>query len=249
MKLGKTPARPGAVKLKLVDYLDTSVLPKAPATFGHDTVIGTKAWGMLANDSVGDCVIAGQSHAVMQWNEEVGVPVPFTPATAIKTYSAITGYNPKDPNTDQGTDMQVAASYWQKTGMVDGNGKAHKIGAYVAIEPGNLTQLYYALYLFNGAGIGINFPASAMDQFNAGKEWSVVKGASIEGGHYIWGNRRGNGLGLVTWGTEISMTLGFYDKYNDESLAYISQEYLSGGKSLEGFNVGQLTADLAALKN
>lgn len=246
LRLGKLPARQGAVRLKLADYVDKTVLPTPSATFGHDGAV--RAWQMLANDSLGDCVIAGGLHETMLWTQNGSSLVSVSDAAAIKNYSAITGYNPKDPNSDQGTDMQVAASYRRKTGLVDANGKRHKIAAYLAITPGDLQEHLLAMYLFGAVGIGINFPASAMTQFNAGKPWTVVKGSKIEGGHYISGVARRSGrIVIVTWGKEQPMDDAFLAKYNDESYAYVSEEYLKAGKSPEGFNATQLIADLAAI--
>ena len=243
-KLGKLPAVPGAVQLKLATYLVPSQLPTPPAEFGHDGNVGP--WQMLGNDTVGDCVIAGALHETMLWTHNGSTEIPVSTAAAIQNYSAITGYNPNDPNTDQGTDPQKAASYRRKTGIVDANGKRHKIGAYLAITPGSVQEHLIALYLFGAVGVGIKFPKSAMDQFNNGQVWDVVPGSPIEGGHYIPGVARRNGqLVIVTWGKEQPMTDAFLQEYNDESLAYVSAEYLNGGVSPEGFNLAQLKADLA----
>lgn len=143
--------------------------------------------------------------------------------------------------------MSVAASYRRKTGIVDATGQRHTIAAYLALAPGNLTQLYQALYLFGTVDIGIEFPASAMTQFNQGKTWSVVTGSPIEGGHAICAVAKRSHLEIVTWGRTQAMTTGFYRKFNDETLAMVSLEALTDGKSLEGFDYQQLTADLAAL--
>ncbi len=144
--------------------------------------------------------------------------------------------------------MQVAASYRKKTGVKDAQGNRHKVAAYLAITPGNLAEHYIAMYLFGAVGIGIKVPNNAIDQFKAGKPWSVTKGSSIEGGHYVpLVAHRGNLL-CVTWGKVQQMTASFFKKYNDESVVYISQEILNNGKSLEGFDLAQLQADLAQLK-
>ena len=245
-RLGKTAARPGAVRLKLSNYLDASALPTPPATFGHENLIGATAWGMLGNDTVGDCVLAGGGHETMLWNREADKTVPFTAANSILDYSAITGYNPDDPATDKGTDMEVAAKYRRKTGLLDGDSKRHKVAAYVDVQVADLNEHLIAAYLFGAVGIGIQFPKSAMDQFNAGQPWDVVAGAEIEGGHYVpFVGRDPDFLYVVTWGRIQPMTTAFFEKYNDESIAYLSHEMLSGGKSLEGFNVSQLKTDLA----
>lgn len=248
MKLGKLPARKDAVKLKLRDYLDTTVLPKPPKDFGHEDLV-PGPWQMLGNDAYGDCVLAGAAHETMLWNAEAGATVPFDDASVLKNYSAITGFNPNDPSSDQGTDMQAAASYRRKTGIIDAKGKRHQVAAYLAITPGDVQEHLIALYLFGAVGIGIRFPGYAMDQFNAGKPWTRRLLYKIEGGHYICCVARRNGrFTAVTWGREQQMTDAFFKKFNDESIAYVSLEALKDGKSLEGFNSQQLLADLGALK-
>lgn len=245
LKLGKLPARPEAVKLKFASYL-TGTLPTPPASFGHDTLV--KTYPMYGNDQYGDCVWAGAGHETQIWSAAGGKPASFTEAGLLKAYTAVTGFNKNDPNSDQGTDMQAAASYRRKTGILDIHGIRHKVGAYIALTPGDLNQLYTAMWLFGAVGIGIEFPAFAMDQFDARKPWDVQKSnAKIDGGHYIPGTARHGMIDVITWGRVISMTEAFYKRYCDEAIAYLSPEMLKGGKSLEGFDLNSLTADLTAI--
>lgn len=243
MKLGKLPARPDAVKLKFAKYVDTSVLPKPPATFGHERLVTD--WGMLGNDTAGCCVFSGAGHETMLWNREAGRTVNITTTSTLRNYSLVTGYNPNDPSTDQGADMSAVASYRRKTGLLDADGKRHKIGAYVALEPGNLTQLWYATYLFDGVGIGVEFPVQWMDAFNAGRPWGSVVRPKIEGGHYISNAaKRARNAIAITWGRTQRITTAGYRQFNDETLAYLSEEKLTAGVSLEGFDLATLRADL-----
>lgn len=247
VKLGKRVATPDPRDFQFADLVSTAQPPKAPPEFGHEGLI--TAWGMLGNDTVGDCVIAGAGHETEMWNKEAGRTVTISAATAIKAYSEVTGYNPKDPNTDQGTDMGVAAKWRRAKGMPDDAGNRHKIAAYLSIKPGNFSQLKQAAWLFGAVGIGIEFPASAMDQFNAGQPWDVVKGSQIEGGHYIpIVAVRGNYVEIVTWGQIQKVTLAFLAKYCDEAYAYVSLEALENGKSLEGFDTATLEHWLSQLK-
>lgn len=244
-KLGKTPARPDAVTFRLTRYLTT--LPQPPATFGHESLLGTNI-GMLGNDQYGDCVWAGAAHETMLWGDEANRTIAFTDASVLSDYSAVTGFNPADPASDKGTDMAVAASYRRKTGVLDGAGARHKVAAYLAITKGDLSQTLTAAWLFSAVGIGIEFPQSAMAQFNAGQPWDVVPGSKIEGGHYVpVVGYDGTNLVVITWGKLQLMTPAFFTTYNDESIAYLSLEMLTGGQSLEGFNAAQLQADLKAL--
>lgn len=248
LKLGKKAARPDAVTFKLKNLINPSALPKPPKNFGHETFIGKSNWNMLANDQVGCCVFSGAAHETMLWNAECGKTIKFSDKSVLSDYSAVTGYNPSDPNSDQGTDMSLAASYRRKTGILDADGNRHKIAAYVSITPGDLYEHCIALYLFGSIGIGIEFPASAMDQVNAGKPWSVVRNSPLEGGHYINLVAKRTRLECVTWGQIQGMTTGFFKKYNDESLAYISEEMLTNRKSPEGFDYDALLAMLNQLK-
>jgi hypothetical protein len=246
-KLGKRPARAGAFKFKLGDYLKTSALPALPQVFGHQGLI--TSWPMLANDRYGDCVWAGAAHETALLAKEAGTDVVFSDADVLSDYSAATGFSASDPSTDNGTDMQAAAAYRQKTGIVDAAGNRHKIAAYVALEPGNVEHLYYASYLFGAVGVGLVLPNSALDQAAQGEVWDIVDGSAVDGGHYVPLLGRGaNGLlAAVSWGALQPMTERFFAKFCDEAVAYVSTECLVNQKSPEGFDYEALIGDLAAL--
>lgn len=247
MKLGKTPARANSVSFRLRDYLSLPSLPTPPAEAGHQALVTN--WDMLGNDAAGDCVLAGAGHETMLWNREAKRTVLITKEDALSDYSAITGYNPNDPSTDQGTDMQVAASYRRKVGVRDYPGNRHKVAAYLAITPGNQLEVKQSIYQFGAVGIGIRFPDSAMTQFNKGEPWTVVEGSPIEGGHYVPAvGYDAKYLYVVTWGRLQKMSWAFLEKYQDEGIAYVSDEMLTKGKSLEGFSAQQLVSDLSKLK-
>jgi|SRR5215831_4417293 len=265
LKLGKKAATYDERDLLFATYRTTVALPSHPKHFGHEKLVGANAWQMLGNGpdptvsagfrGAGDCVFAGGDHETMLWTLEGGAPAKFTGANAIADYSAVTGYDPTAPldgngnnPTDKGTNVRDALSYRQKTGLIDSAGKRHKIGAYVALELGNMGQLLEALYLFGVVGIGFMFPDSAMDQFNAGKPWSVVPGPEPTEGHYVPFVAYRTTLECVSWGRIQRMTSAFYNKYCDEAWAILSPEMLVGGKSIEGFDLAQLQADLQALQ-
>lgn len=246
LKLGKQPHRHDPRDLLLARY--TAALPPVPAgPLGHYDVIAHDGWGLLGNDGAGDCVWAGGDHEHMLWNAARGKTVTFTDANALGDYSACTGYNPADPSTDRGTDMRNAMLYRKKTGLIDANGKRHKIEAFTALAAGDANQIRQAVYLFSVAAVGIEFPASAMDQFNAGKPWTVVR-SSIEDGHYVpvvgWD---GTWFYCVTWGRLQPVAPAFLAKYMDEGFAPLAVDQRKRGKTPEGFNYTQLKADLKAL--
>lgn len=254
MRLGKKPAHLPGYKLMLADYLDHAVLPVVPTNFGHDRLVSS--YPMLANDSIGDCVIAGGLHETQLWCAESGHTVPVSDWCAIQNYSAITGYDPTQTAadgsnpTDQGTDVQDAAKWRIRTGLLDAKGAAHKIAAYAFVNPRDIRELRTAVYLFGAVGLGLDFPQSAMEQFDEGHLWTVVPGSPSEGGHYVpvLGWRNGNAIG-VTWGKEQLIMPQFIQHRADEAICYLSTEMLNGQhKTPEGVDMTALRADLAALE-
>lgn len=247
-KLGKLAARPGAISFKFAEYFTAAALPTPPAVFGHYGAV--KSWGVFGNDRYSNCVLAGAAHETMLFTGEAGDVAAFDDSSVLSDYSAITGFSPGDPNTDQGTDMQAAADYRRKTGLLDAAGNRHIIDAYVALAVGDINELLTAVNLFGAVGVGIKFPSSAMAQFDAGKPWSVVPGDKVDGGHYIpcLGRAPSGNFVIVTWGRIHEMEPPFFELYNDENVCYLSLESLNAkGLSPEGFDMTALSTDLNAL--
>lgn len=254
LKFGKAPAVYNKNTPQYSWFRRVSDLPARPKYFGDESLIGATDWNMYGNgpdptvapdfQGAGDCVFAGGAHETLLFNAEANNPVVFTGANVISDYSAVTGYVIGDPDSDQGTQTTMALDYRMNTGLIDKAGNRHKIGAYVALEPGNYDMLLEAAYIFTAVGIGIQVPDSAMDQFSNGQPWSVVHGAQIEGGHYIPIVANRDNLVIVTWGQTQQMTKQFYTKYCDEAYAILSTEMLKVGKSLLGFDLPSLRSYL-----
>lgn len=249
-KLGKKPATHDRRDLQLAHFATAAALVPAPVGFGVYTKFARDGWGMLGNDMYGDCEWAEADHCVMGLNALVGKTVPFVPSNTLMDYSDCTGFKANDASTDQGTDMHQSMAYRRKIGVVDANGRRHKIGAYLTLEPGNWLQLLEALWAFQVVSIGFAFPDYAMAQFNAGRAWSVHSGAPVPTeGHAVCvvGRPKVSSVYVVTWGQIQEMTKGFYTKYCDEAYAFISQEDLVKGISPAGYNLTQLNSILGAL--
>lgn len=246
--LGKANAR-HAVSFKFEDFFDASKLPRPPEAFGHYR--GVDNFHVLGNDKFGNCVWAGAAHEHMLWTSTWGRKRSrFTTRDVLSDYSAVTGFDPSKPETDQGTDVKTAASYRRKTGIVDATGRRHKIDSYVALEIGNVDQLFLAMWLTGASGIGFQLPREARNAFDAQQPWAVPNKAHVEGGHYVSGVGRaesGN-IVIVTWGKTQEVTPDFYERFNDETIAYISLEII-GQKNLspEGFDADGLRMHLKNL--
>ena len=244
LKRGLKPPRPGAVKMAFGDYL-TPALPKRPDEFGHDALVAQ--WQMLANDRVGCCAWSGAAHETYLWTAEAGARAHITAADVISDYAAAAGYIPGDPSTDNGTDMQAAASYRRKVGIRDAQNKRHTIAAYAAIKPGDLEEMLTASWLFSAVGLGVTVGSNSEDQFSRGLPWDGDPGANA-GGHYVPLVAFRHGLAwVVSWGKLQAVTPAFLQSHCDQALAYLSPDMLRGGKSLDGFDLAALQSDLNQL--
>jgi hypothetical protein len=248
VKLGKLPAR-DAISFKFANFFDASKLPTPPAVFGHYESVGD--FHGLGNDLYSNCVFAGAAHEHMIWSLEGGIPRDrFTTEDTLLDYAAVTGFDPTKPDTDQGTDMKAAADYRRKTGVRDATATRHRIDSYVALGVGNIDELALAIWLTGAAGVGLQFPSSAVSQFENGQPWDVPSNIQIAGGHYVPGvgrNAAGNIL-VVTWGKLQEMTPAFYQRFNDESVCYLDLEILNAKNlSPEGFDADGLRKQLASL--
>lgn len=268
-KLGKRPAtyRPDTVQWSDLKVKSANVQLPSPKYGGFGEVFHDGAWpgwGMYGNgpcddgsindsslyafNGAGDCAWAGPAHETMVINHNAGRSVPrFTTLNVLNQYAQYLGlsdYTQLNANNDQGSDVQQVLQHRATTGLTDADGNTHKIAAYVSIEPGNVQDLWDALYLFECVGIGIQFANSAMDQFNANQMWSVVPGAQIEGGHYIplVGHPVASVWTCITWGKRQLMTQNFLKKYCDEAYAYISLERYNAvtGETLEHYTDADL---------
>ncbi|MFE8944490.1 hypothetical protein [Streptomyces sp. NPDC007856] len=247
-RLGKLPAQPARPQLRLSAVLaERLAAPPASADWQDDRI----TWPMYGNDTIGDCTCAGVGHLVNQLTF-YGSGAEKLPAekSVIGMYSAITGYTPADPDSDTGAYCQDVLGYWRKTGL-----EGHKITAYASLDVSSLTEVKQAIALFGTVYVGLTVPDSAMDQFNAGKTWDVVKGAKPEGGHCIIVGAYGSGkFGLVTWGTETQMTEAFWRTYVDEAWVVLDADglqkagvYFTGAPSW--YALGQQYAALTGQPN
>lgn len=236
-------------KLKLSSYINKAEA-QAPEAISRPHPGFT--WGMLANDTLGDCVIAMMLHSIEDFHLDAGTPPPtFTDADAISLYSAITGYNPKDPSTDQGTDESAAMQAWEKGLVRTSDGLVHQIAGTVAVDATDLNECRVAISEFVALQIGIALPLSAQGQ----QEWQVVGNpqqdqashAGSWGGHGIpYREYDPETFKCVTWGAELLLTTGFHGAYAEEAHVVVTKEMLSKtGVGPSGVQWGDLTSDLA----
>lgn len=247
LKLGKLPATVDPRDFMFSELRTDIPLPKHPKRFGR-TNLPNQEWGMDGNDVAGCCVFSSAAHITRLWYADKGERVEFNAETVLSDYSALTGYDPDTGENDNGTNMRQMMNYWRKVGIVDIKGNRHKIGAYVALEPGNIEQALDAMYLFGAAKIGIAFTSAAMGQFNRHEVWDVVRSSPVEGGHDVPLVSKYNYINCVTWGRAQGCTHRFIMRQTDEAYAILSPEMLNGdGVSPEFFDLPTLKKYLRAI--
>jgi hypothetical protein len=242
---GVLPNDPSKPRLKLKHFL-TGDLPAIPAAVDYDKAVAGD-WPMYGNDQYGDCVFAMLGHAIETWTANAGSISLVTNQDVLQGYSDVTGFDPSDPSTDNGTVVQDALSWWRKTGMA-----GHKILAFAQVDHTSPAEMEAAAALFGEVLLAINFPNSAMTQFNAGKPWDVVRNdGGIEGGHAICSARYDSAAKqwtVITWGKEQPVTFAFLAKYLEESWVAISPEWIAAnGKTPSGLDLAGLGEAFASL--
>jgi hypothetical protein len=244
-KLGKLPVKHDDRTLLFARYTDKA-LPTPPAS--ADSTKGVKAWGMMLNDSLGDCTCAACGHAVQVWSLDASKEVTVPDSAILKEYEGACGYDPKDPSTDQGGVELDVLNYFRKTGI-----GGHKITAYAALTPKNQTQAKEGISLFGLIYVGANLPLAAQTQ----KVWDVPASGKLTGKYKpgSWGGHAfvivgydASGLTIITWGELVKVTWAWYAAYVEEAYAIVSPDFIAAnGEAPCGFNLAQLQADLAAV--
>ena len=129
MKLGKLAKRHDPRTLKLSNYVSKAgiVIPTQPLT--EDWMSKVQEWGMMVNDQVGDCAVAGPGHIILRDTTYQGAPFRPSDAQIIKAYSDISGYNPSTGDNDNGCVILDVLNYWRKIGI-----GGHQIKAFVEVD-------------------------------------------------------------------------------------------------------------------
>jgi hypothetical protein len=156
-RLGKHPAKHDPRTLKLAKYL-TTALPEPPANV--DWTVAAKApWGMMLNDTLGDCTCAAMGHEVQVATANHGHEVTVSNQNVLSAYEAVGGYVPGQPNTDNGANMLDVLKYWRAVGI-----GGHKIVGFAKVNPLDWLEVRQAIELFAGMYVGLALPLSAQNQ-------------------------------------------------------------------------------------
>lgn len=180
--------------------------PASPASVDWTPAALSVIDNIEANDVLGDCVIAEDAHyvAVETGNSGNGL-YSYTRAQTVSDYSAITGYNPADPSTDQGTDPTVDLNYRVSKGYADGS----KDYGWALVDATNQAEVKYAISTFGNVKMWFGIPDSIDNNMPSasGFVWDVTAGApNPSNGHAVGGygyspqGYTADGILIATWG-------------------------------------------------
>lgn len=241
VRLGRKAIKTDSRTLRLARYL-TGALPAPPSSVLYTQNVAS--WGMMGNDTLGDCTIAGAAHAVQVWTlNSTGAISTVSDPDVVKTYSAWDGYVAGDESTDQGGVELDVLNNWRKQGLA-----GHTLTAFAAVNPKNLLELRTAIYLFGGVYVGLNLPISAQGQ----DTWDVAQSPDgypgSWGGHCVYVpdyDTKSDTYSCITWGGVQKMTSAFWLAYGDEAYALLSPEWKL---NQPGFDADSLQRDLALIR-
>lgn len=210
--------------------------PKPPASSDRTGIIPPNGWGVLGNDKLGNCVLAGEAHWWMALSAVVdGSPIKIDEQSLVKLYLELS------PG-DRGLVIADTLTREQRVGLL-----GEKIVGYVAIDK-KADLIKIAIHEFCGAKLGVMVPPSATKQFAAGKPWTYVgdRGtyahdieAQAYDERYVY---------CVTWGKLIPVAWQWLAAYWSEGFARVSTRWIDArGVTPTGLDIRALLGALDAI--
>jgi len=253
-RLGRTP-RTFDPRIPHLSAILAGKPPPPPPLSVDWTANMPKAFGMMLNDTLGDCTCAAVYHARQVWSFNAsGKEITEPDADVRQLYIQACGYNPKTPGEGPGGNEQHVLKYLLRTGMPAGPAgqSRDKISAFVEVDPRNLDDVRRTIADCGVAYIGFNVPQSIMPPGGAPPAVWVVDHAhsQIVGGHaVVLPGYDSVGPKVISWGQLYTMTWEFFATYVDEVYAIADDAWI-GAKATTpgGLSLAELEAQMAALK-
>jgi hypothetical protein len=181
---------------KLRNYLRKS-LPSPPSSVDWSPAALPSLRNIYGNDVLGDCVIAEGYHAEGVATGNAGNLFVATPDQITADYSAIGGYVPDDPSTDNGCDEVTAMNYWTSHGYANGT----KLDGWLTVNAADIVEVQTCIFLFGEVDFCAELPDTYVTPFPSGDGWTWGPGSpDPNNGHSFGGfGYDSNGSKIDTW--------------------------------------------------
>jgi hypothetical protein len=242
------------VGLRFRDFLHPLVAyPSSPAMEDFSGPAMSVITNIEGNDQYGDCVEAEDAHyiAVATGNSGNGL-FSYTVQQTEADYSSLTGFNPNDPNTDQGTDPTQDLNWRVKVGYADGS----KDAGWALVDATNKAEVMYAISTFGNLKMWFGIPNSIVQNLpgSSGFVWDVAAGAADQNNGHCIGSCGYNpikfvgvtaqGLLVMTWGmlgivTWEALDAWFVPSQGGGLAVRVTMDWVNkaSGKTVTGMNV------------
>ncbi len=218
IRFGKRPARRDHRTIGFAELVLRA--PRLPAEYDFDTRHVPVPTPMYANDTHGDCVIAGRAHQTLRFEylEQKRV-------LAIRDTDVLREWRRENGGTESGLVVLDSLKAWRTAGWTVGRAR-YRIAAFAAVDRSKPVEIRRAIVMQVGVGLGLLLPRDAIARFEARRPWDVSPGPDGEpdpfAGHYVYcpGYTR-EGPVCVTWGRRQSMTWAFVERCCDEAWAMV----------------------------
>lgn len=204
-KRGRKPQKQGPARFAIPwvhELVGASVAPVYPI----DVSQGITDWGMLGNDTYGDCGPAAFAHETMLAGAHP------TTAEIEKLYFRYTN------NQDVGVNLADFLAWLRKEGLIE---------AFAPVEPSTVDSMMATFD--RGVLLGVSLTDDANDLFNQSKPWTTAGGEKPDPqeGHAIILVKRsapnGNAT-VVTWGADQGTTGPWLKACMDEAWIFLDPE-------------------------
>lgn len=252
-KLGRNPRRFDPRVPHLSALLADKVPAPPPRSVDYTKGMGGR-FGVMLNDTLGDCTCAAYYHARQVWTFHAGREITEPDDDVKQLYVEACGYNPKSRGEGPGGNEQDVLTFLHRKGAPIGpNGKQrHKIAAFVEVDPRNIDDVKRTIADLGVAYIGLNLPRNVYPlRGDPPRRWTVAKRKQqIAGGHAVvlTGYDRA-GAGFISWGKKYKMTWEFFTTYVDEAYGITDSAWVQRKSNvLGGLTMADLSRQMEFLK-
>lgn len=162
-----------------------TAFPSSPPSVDYSAKAISVIENIEGNDQYGDCVFAEDAHYIALLTGNANTLYSYTEAQALADYSVETGFNPSDPNSDQGADPIADLNYRVQKGYADGS---HDAG-WALVDGSNQSEVEFALSEFGNLKMWLGLPTllvQGMGSLQNGFVWDTSLGpANNANGHCI----------------------------------------------------------------